>query len=785
MTHAVNKKRVLATLFAICAGLLSVPAKSVDFIVTKIADTADGACTPADCSLREAIIDANATPGPDTITLFAGVFTIDRAGANENLSLDGDLDITDQVTITGAGQGVTIIDAINNGDRIFHIRSPNGVDTVIATITGVTIQNAGINGADGGAIYIGAKADLRLNDVAVVDNKTTNASQTTNVALGGGIYNAGKLTMLGGSLSRNTANLNQTTGQATFGGGGLYNADGATATLRGVTIQGNWANNGTLFASGGGILNIGTLTIREHPTTKAETLIGGTDRSAPVVNKAFSGGGVSNIGGILAISNSTIRNNLATTDDPNGTGNGGGGIYLNSAGNNRGNAIVTASTISDNESSIQGGGVFSAGIPLDISHTTINNNKARYTGGGLVLQGNTPADITNSTIAFNYAVDTATSAATKGGGIHLTGRANLTSTTIAGNFSTTGQQINVQNNATSPGATKPQITLTNTIVSHDGVVLGASLASIAANNCAQGDLVANTNDVTPIPAPTNATQFAASYIQSRTYNLDSGNSCAFGAQTTFNDQINTDPVTDPNGLQNNGGPTPTLAIDASTSPAVNKRGSDGCPSRDQRYYIRSGECDKGAYEALAIPSAPDLVDIKLTIVESADPIAVGEGNQVVYTLTVTNISREDSESISIESGTISGEGSLVETPRIVVGTGGTQTCSAVASTFQCSLGSLPALSTTKVSVTVAPTAVGTITIEADAFTTDPSRRNSDPFLTNNSARETTRVTSGTDSSVVQGNFGSGGGGTLGWLTLAFLAFSATLRLKAFRSIQVC
>src|SRR3989344_2882469 len=79
------------------------------FTVTKIADTNDGVCD-ADCSLREAVGAANATAGADTVSIPAGTYTLSIAGAGEDTNTTGDLDITDDLTINGAGNTATIID---------------------------------------------------------------------------------------------------------------------------------------------------------------------------------------------------------------------------------------------------------------------------------------------------------------------------------------------------------------------------------------------------------------------------------------------------------------------------------------------------------------------------------------------------------------------------------------------------------------------------------------------------------------------------------------------------
>ena len=71
-------------------------AQGASLDVTQTADTDDGVCD-ADCSLREAIADANTG---DTITIPIGTYTLTQG---TELVIDVDL------TLTGAGPGDTII----------------------------------------------------------------------------------------------------------------------------------------------------------------------------------------------------------------------------------------------------------------------------------------------------------------------------------------------------------------------------------------------------------------------------------------------------------------------------------------------------------------------------------------------------------------------------------------------------------------------------------------------------------------------------------------------------
>src|SRR5262245_50595474 len=72
---SLHAMRTLALIPLIVRLLGPICADAAVFPVTKTADTADDACD-ADCSLREAILAANALPGPDEIMLPAGTYML-------------------------------------------------------------------------------------------------------------------------------------------------------------------------------------------------------------------------------------------------------------------------------------------------------------------------------------------------------------------------------------------------------------------------------------------------------------------------------------------------------------------------------------------------------------------------------------------------------------------------------------------------------------------------------------------------------------------------------------
>lgn len=98
-------------------------------------DASKTACTAAamDCTLRGAIIKANAHMGADVINLLGVTYTLSINGTGEDAAATGDLDITDDLTLTGVGAATTIIDAAGLGDRVFQT-DPTNTDSITVTI---------------------------------------------------------------------------------------------------------------------------------------------------------------------------------------------------------------------------------------------------------------------------------------------------------------------------------------------------------------------------------------------------------------------------------------------------------------------------------------------------------------------------------------------------------------------------------------------------------------------------------------------------------------------------
>jgi CSLREA domain-containing protein len=297
------------------------------FPVTKTADTDDGICDP-DCSLREAIGAANANPGADDVPIPAGIY---------RLSL-GQLVVSDDVEIAGAGEASTIIDG-NRSSRVFEIQTGS-----VAAISSVTIQSG------------------------------SEESQF----IGGGIANYGNLT-----LTNTTVRENQATDFLFRGiGGGIFNDSGALNLIN-STVAGNQVAN-----AGGGIFNrSGTITL--------------TDSTVSANRGGTSGGGIQNSGGFLTLTNSAVIDNLSLNDVLEGNGGGisnSGDLTLTNStvsGNTAGYFVDPYRFTG------RGGGIANTGTTI-LTNSTVSGNRVRANGGGIDHSIFGAVTLSNTIVADNF-----------------------------------------------------------------------------------------------------------------------------------------------------------------------------------------------------------------------------------------------------------------------------------------------------------------------------------------------------------------------------------------------
>ena len=291
--------------------LAGLEARAATFVVNDTADVPDAApgdavCETAagngTCTLRAAVMEANALPGPDVVTLPAGTYALTRQleWTDPDTQADGDLDVTESLDLVGAGATTTAIQSYNFFDELFqpHRILDVAAGTIVA-VSGVAIRG-GLVFANGGGIA--NAGNLTLSDCVLQDNFAGFPEDYD----GGGIANAATGTL---SVSRCTFANNRARN-----GGGIANA--GTASLEKTTIDYNVA------VTGGGAANSGTLTI-------ANGTISGNDTTVDLVDLDTYGGfgaAIADYGGLATLEHVTVANSTVADADFDGTLGTGAGL---------------------------------------------------------------------------------------------------------------------------------------------------------------------------------------------------------------------------------------------------------------------------------------------------------------------------------------------------------------------------------------------------------------------------------------------------------------------------
>jgi uncharacterized repeat protein (TIGR01451 family) len=253
------------------AALLALPvaaARAGTIYVTTTGDsgTGVGACSYAvppvsPCSLRQALAFASRL---DTISLGAPSPTVPY------LLTQGELAVTKDVTIVGAGPRATIISA-GGASRVFDIDPLSaGLAVLISgvTITGGNAESSSLAAGVGGGILSYSSSDVvTIDGSSIAGNTTGNTGANT---YGGGIFSAGILNLTGDTIAGNTSIGTESLGGF---GGGLYANGALNATDD--TVASNTAGNlgeGT-GGSGGGLWAAGT-TVLANVTVARNAAVG-------------------------------------------------------------------------------------------------------------------------------------------------------------------------------------------------------------------------------------------------------------------------------------------------------------------------------------------------------------------------------------------------------------------------------------------------------------------------------------------------------------------------------
>ena len=452
--------RGLATLFTLST--LPLAAQAADFVVDEVGDPG----TPGNgtCSLREALSATNSdtavadcgtgSADGDTISFDGTVFALVSSIALDAAS--GALVISDDVSIDGTLSGAATRLTLDGGDaiRVTQIDTASGTGSNQAVSLSNLILTNGQD-VDGGGLHVASGSAVSLTAVDVTSSSATGTAASNG---GGGIYNAGTLTLTGGALTGNTATNGSGSGGGIYNigtlsadgttissnssaraGGGIETRDGASVTLANVTMDGNDAgtnpgNGGALHVTdanpdndtatvtvtdstfsnnsagreGGGLWNhsASEMSISGSTISGNRALGSVFQAGTPPANVLAGGGGLFNSGGVMTVTNTNITGNFAQGDNGTAGDNlagSGGGIFNKTPGT----VTVTGGEITGNFAVRAGGGIESS----PDTTTTLN---------GVDLSNNTAGDV-EIDLTTTVAADPG-----NGGGFHVTGNGTVT-----------------------------------------------------------------------------------------------------------------------------------------------------------------------------------------------------------------------------------------------------------------------------------------------------------------------------------------------------------------------
>src|ERR1700730_2684363 len=430
---------------------------------------------------------------------------------------------------SGAGSLRQAIIDSSSGDIINFAFALNGQTITLPSGELLNDKNLKIKGPGAKNLTISGNNAVRVFNVTTTGTVSFSGLTIANgwTDYGGGIYNAsGTVNITNCTISNNRAL------EGGAEGGGIY---GDTVIVTNSAVDDNFAGTDPPFFGGGGGIYGVTVTIHHSSVSGNYAYPGGCGgvcgATVTITNSEVNGNYADSAGGIYGatatVTNSTVSYN---------------GTYDCAPGIDAYTATVTNSTVSNNYAVCLGGGINTNGAALTVTNSTVSGNSVTADLGGGISAGRFGtiiSNITNSTVVSNYSGG-------GGGGIYNpNGALNITNSTVSGNYADNmvgpgGVGGGIYNAGTASVNIRSSIVALNTATSIGPDVAGSFTSS-------GFNLIGKIDGSMGFTAPTDLTGTVASPL---------------------------DPQLDPNGLQNNGGPTQTIAL-LSGSPAIDKGASNG------------------------------------------------------------------------------------------------------------------------------------------------------------------------------------------------------------------
>lgn len=357
-------------------------------------------------------------------------------------------------------------------------------NTIIHKDGVVTYSGAGV-GIENSAVELKISANSQIQG-NTIDNSASIAQNPQAEGIGLWLGNSATTTVENTVISGNI--LTAKTGSKAYGGG-IYVGGGELTLGQGANVSGHDISSASGEAQGGGIHIAGGQLILEGNAAVGD-------------NKAFNGGGIVVIGGTLSMSGGEVSGNTATAN--------GGGVYMdaggianiaggtigkdgspNTAENGGGIAVnggimvmTGAGSVSYNEVTANGGGVYVLNGSVTLQGGAVSNNEANSGGGVYVVAGAT-LEMTGGIISNN------SSTAGRGGGINLGGTLSMTGGTISGNgsqgvYAISAQAINLGDSAVIAADNDIQLGNGKTITITSSLTGSAPVATISPFNYTAG-----------------------------------------------------------------------------------------------------------------------------------------------------------------------------------------------------------------------------------------------------------------------------------------------------------